>query len=65
MQKRRLPPDQGLGEPKRKFEDTFSAVSFLAPHAYSPSVMHMGDCAVCGHLQGAPIHRAAPAPSAG
>ena len=28
----------------------------LAPHAYVPSATHQGDCAVCGHLQGAPIH---------
>lgn len=29
----------------------------LEPHAYMPSsAMYMGDCAVCGHLQGAPIH---------
>jgi len=28
----------------------------LEPHAYVPSAMHMGDCQVCGHLQGSPIH---------
>lgn len=28
----------------------------LEPHAYVPSIIHMGDCAVCGHLQGAAIH---------
>jgi hypothetical protein len=28
----------------------------LEPHAYVPSAMHMGDCAVCGHLQGSAIH---------
>lgn len=28
----------------------------LEPHAYAPSVMHMGDCAICGHLQGDAIH---------
>lgn len=28
----------------------------LEPHYYTPSAMHMGDCQVCGHLQGAPIH---------
>lgn len=31
-------------------------VTELDPHAYVPSVAHMGDCAICGHLQGAPIH---------
>lgn len=28
----------------------------LDPHAYVPSAAHQGDCAVCGHLQGAAIH---------
>jgi hypothetical protein len=28
----------------------------LQPHAYVPSAMHMGDCLICGHLQGAAIH---------
>ena len=28
----------------------------VEPHAYAPSTMHMGDCAVCGHLQGSPLH---------
>jgi hypothetical protein len=28
----------------------------LEPHTYVPSTMHMGDCAICGHLQGSPIH---------
>ncbi len=28
----------------------------VAPHEYVPSPMHMGDCAVCGHMQGADIH---------
>ncbi len=28
----------------------------LEPHAYMPSTMHQGDCAICGHLQGAAIH---------
>lgn len=28
----------------------------LEPHYYAPSAMHMGDCMVCGHLQGSPIH---------
>ncbi len=26
------------------------------PHHYEPSIMHMGDCAVCGHLQRDAIH---------
>jgi hypothetical protein len=26
------------------------------PHAHVPSAMHMGDCAICGHVQDAPIH---------
>ncbi len=30
----------------------------LEPHAYVPSLTsaHMGECVVCGHLQGAAIH---------
>jgi hypothetical protein len=28
----------------------------LEPHAYAPSTLHMGDCSVCGNLQGSPIH---------
>lgn len=28
----------------------------LEPHAYMPSAQHMGDCYLCGHEQGAPIH---------
>lgn len=28
----------------------------LDPHAYVPSTLHMGDCAVCGHRQGSAIH---------
>ncbi len=38
------------------------------PHAYAPSIMHMGDCSVCGHLQGDAIHspfRPADAPAVG
>lgn len=31
-------------------------VAELDPHAYVPSAKHQGDCAVCGHLQGAAIH---------
>jgi uncharacterized small protein (DUF1192 family) len=30
----------------------------LKPHLYVPSTLHMGDCAVCGHLQHAAIHGA-------
>jgi rubredoxin len=29
----------------------------LKPHHYSPSIMHQGDCSVCGHIQDAPIHK--------
>jgi hypothetical protein len=29
----------------------------VQPHTYVPSAMHMGDCAICGHLQGAAIHK--------
>src|SRR5262249_40233021 len=29
----------------------------LEPHDYVPSIMHQGDCAICGHIQEAPIHR--------
>lgn len=29
----------------------------IKPHNYVPSAMHMGDCAVCGHIQNATIHR--------
>lgn len=28
----------------------------LEPHSYVPSATHMGDCRICGHLQGAAIH---------
>lgn len=28
----------------------------IEPHLYVPSATHMGDCAICGHLQGAPHH---------
>lgn len=28
----------------------------VEPHDYVPSTMHMGDCAVCGHLQESPLH---------
>lgn len=28
----------------------------LDRHAYVPSMVHMGDCQICGHLQGAAIH---------
>jgi hypothetical protein len=31
-------------------------LAVLEPHAYMPSAMHMGDCAICGHLQGSAIH---------
>ena len=37
------------------FEQTVP-VCEIEPHAYVPSAMHMGDCQVCGHLQGAPHH---------
>jgi hypothetical protein len=37
-------------------EQQQEAVKELEPHAYVPSTMHMGDCQVCGHLQGAAIH---------
>jgi ribosomal protein L37E len=29
----------------------------IEPHRYLPSTLHMGDCAICGHLQGDAIHR--------
>jgi len=29
----------------------------IVPHDYAPSVMHMGDCNICGNLQDHPIHR--------
>lgn len=35
---------------------TLKPLDKLEPHTYVPSAMHMGDCQVCGHLQGAPIH---------
>lgn len=28
----------------------------VKPHQYIPSTIHMGDCAICGHVQEAPIH---------
>lgn len=39
-------------ELKRRL-DTLAA---SMPHHYQPSVMHMGDCFVCGNLQDAPHH---------
>lgn len=41
-------------------------IASVEPHAYAPSIMHMGDCSICGHLQGDAIHspiRPAPAPT--
>lgn len=32
-------------------------VAPVARHDYVPSAMHMGDCAVCGHVQEAAIHQ--------
>jgi hypothetical protein len=32
---RRTPPDKGLGEPKRKFEDTFSAETVVLQRFFS------------------------------
>lgn len=32
-------------------------VGKVKPHAYVPSIMHMGDCAICGHMQISPLHR--------
>lgn len=32
------------------------AEAVLEPHAYVPSAAHMGDCDVCGHLQGSAVH---------
>jgi hypothetical protein len=29
---------------------------FLERHHYVPSYVHMGDCAVCGHVQESKIH---------
>lgn len=29
----------------------------IKPHAYVPSAAHMGDCAVCGHLQETAVHK--------
>jgi hypothetical protein len=28
----------------------------IEPHRYSPSLMHMGDCKICGHLGDSPLH---------
>lgn len=28
-------------------------------HVYQPSWMHQGDCVICGHIQGADIHKVA------
>jgi hypothetical protein len=36
--------------------DQETALAMTLPHAYVPSIMHMGDCSVCGHLQGDSIH---------
>jgi hypothetical protein len=45
----------------KKLGDVFTArrmanVVPVEPHYYAPSTMHMGDCAVCGHLQESPLH---------
>lgn len=32
-------------------------VGKVKPHAYVPSTMHMGDCAICGHVQTSQLHR--------
>lgn len=37
----------------------------LEPHAYVPSPMHQGDCAVCGHVQGSAIHEQSADPDEG
>ena len=34
-----------------------SGVFAVEPHDYVPSILHMGDCAICGHLQGDAIHQ--------
>lgn len=34
-----------------------SALAPIVPHDYFPSAMHMGDCAVCGHVRDAEIHK--------
>jgi hypothetical protein len=26
------------------------------PHHYRPSWLHMGDCHICGHVAGSPLH---------
>jgi len=28
----------------------------VEPHEYYPSYLHMGDCAICGHVRESPIH---------
>lgn len=28
----------------------------IAPHLYRPSWLHMGDCAICGHVAESPLH---------
>ena len=37
-------------------KDSDADLAPVEPHAYVPSTMHMGDCMVCGHLQGSPLH---------
>lgn len=37
--------------------DDQSALTPIETHNYFPSAMHMGDCAVCGHVQDADIHK--------
>lgn len=34
----------------------------VKPHRYQPSWIHMGDCAVCGHLADSPLHVEPPGP---
>jgi len=37
---------------KQAENDAYSS----GPHAYHPSVMHMGDCSICGNVQDHPNH---------
>jgi hypothetical protein len=44
------------GNAYRKMLEGLKPRAEMPPHDYVPSWMHMGDCAVCGHLRASAIH---------
>lgn len=49
--------DEQPPEPMKPLPFEQQQVTPVEPHDYVPSTMHQGDCAVCGHIQDAPIHQ--------